>query len=119
VWSWSISHRYQREDPVWGSGNNVIYSSLFYRLNENWGVMFAQYFEARTGRMEGQNYSLYRDFRAWTSAITLRVRKPEVGDEQVTVAFTFSIKANPRSSVGSDAVRPYSESVKPYSLTGG
>lgn len=108
VWSWSLSHNYQRADPVWGVGNNVISSRLFYRLNENWGVSLAQYFEARTGRMESQHYSLYRDFRGWTSAITLRETKPETGSDNFTVAFTFSIKANPRYGLGADAVRPYS-----------
>lgn len=107
TWSWSLSHRYLRSDATFGDGNNLIGSSIFYRVNENWGVQVAHYFEARDGRMEEQYYSLYRDFRAWTSALTFRLRDPLEGREDFTVAITFSLKARPRYGVGRDIARPF------------
>ncbi|MEK7707000.1 MAG: LPS assembly protein LptD, partial [Verrucomicrobiota bacterium] len=107
-WSWGLGHWYLRDDlPTGlGQGNNLIRSTLFYRLNENWALRASQHFEVRTGRMEEQFYTLYRDFRSWTGALTFRMRDGGTGSDDYTVAFTFSLKALPRYAVGGDAVRP-------------
>jgi LPS-assembly protein len=113
VWSWSLGHYYLRDDPRppplgLGEGNNLLMSSLFYRLNEDWGFRMTHNFEARDGRMEEQYYTVYRDLRSWTAALTFRVRDSGVGAEDFTVAFTFSLKAHPRFGLGRDTLRPYS-----------
>jgi len=79
-----------------------------YRLNENWSVRATHRFEARDGRLEEQSYSVYRDLRSWTAALTFRLLDNRVGPEDFTVAFTFSFKARPRSGLGADALKPYS-----------
>jgi lipopolysaccharide assembly outer membrane protein LptD (OstA) len=113
VWSWNIGHFYLRDDlrPVptaLGVGNNLILSTLYCRLNENWGLRATHHFEARTGRMEEQDYSVYRDLRSWTAALTFRVRDNPGQSDDFTVAFSFSLKARPRYGLGSDVVKPYS-----------
>ncbi len=112
VWSWSIGHFYLRDDfrasPIaLGQGNNLITSSLFFRLNENYGFRMTHRFEARDSRLEEQYYTVYRDFRSWTGALTLRLRENRVGEDDVTVAFTFSLKASPKYRVGEDTSQPY------------
>jgi hypothetical protein len=77
-------------------------------MNENWAFHASQHFEARDGRMEEQYYTLYRDLRSWTAALTFRIRDNRTGPDDFTVAFTFSLKAHPRYGLGSDTVRPYS-----------
>jgi lipopolysaccharide assembly outer membrane protein LptD (OstA) len=111
-WNWMLGNFYLRDDSAQpttglGQGNNLFVSSFFYRVNENWGLRATHHFEARDGRLEEQAYSIYRDLRSWTAALTLRLRDNRVGSDDVTVAFTFSFKAHPRYGVGSDAVRPY------------
>jgi hypothetical protein len=106
VWSVSLGHRYRMDTPELGQGNNIIAGTLYYRLNENWGVRISEHFEARDGTLEYQYYTIYRDFRSWTGALTLRIRDDRDGPNDYTVAFTFSLKAFPRYSVGDDAVRP-------------
>ena len=113
VWSWTLGHFYLRDDfqPVstaLGEGNNLITSSIFYRVNENWGLRATHHYELRDGRMEEQYYSIYRDLRSWTAALTFRLRENRTGPEDFTVAFTFSLKGHPRYGLGSDTVRPYS-----------
>jgi LPS-assembly protein len=104
VWSLSLGHRFFREHPLFGpeSGHNLIHSSLYYRLNENWGFRTTHYYEARDGRMEEQYYTVYRDLRSWTSALTFRVRENRRGPTDYTVAITFSLKAFPRFGLGGD-----------------
>jgi LPS-assembly protein len=113
VWNWTLGHFYLRDDVTQpltglGLGNNLIMSSLFFRLNENWGLRATQHFEARSGRMEEQFYTIYRDLRSWTAALTFRLRDSPTSSEDFTVAFTFSLKAYPRYGLGSDKARPLS-----------
>lgn len=104
VWNVALGHRYFREDPDFGllSGNNVLYSSLYYRFNENWGGRVTHHFEARDGVLEEQYYTLYRDLRSWTAALTFRIRDRRVGPTDYTVAIAMSLKAFPRFGLGKD-----------------
>jgi lipopolysaccharide assembly outer membrane protein LptD (OstA) len=113
TWSWGISHFYLRDQfnglPTdLGEGSSYLTSTLFYRLNENWGFRASHRYDVRAGRMDEQAYTVYRDFRAWTAALTFRVRRNLTGSDDYGVAFTFSVKAFPRFNLGADAVRPYS-----------
>ena len=84
----------------------MITSSLYYRLNENWGARVSHHFEARDGTLEEQYYTIYRDLRSWTAALTFRVRDSRTGVNDFTVGFTISLKAFPRFGVGQDRSAP-------------
>ena len=82
---------------------------MFYRLNDNWGFRATHDFNAQEGRLQQQFYTIYRDMRSWTGALTFRVIDNGNGQPRdYTVAFTFSLKANPRYHLGDDTVQPYS-----------
>lgn len=106
VWSLSLGHLYVKDDTLFGpdSGNNLIRTSLYYRLNENWAARLTHHYEARDGTMEEQYYTIYRDLRNWTSALTFRVRDRRDGRDDITIAITFSLKAFPRYGLGHDRV---------------
>lgn len=106
-WSWAIGHWYLHPGFV-DSGDNVITSALFYRLNDDWGVRATHYFNADTGKLQEQYYSLYRDMRSWTAALTFRLI--DNGDGQPLdygFAFSISLKAHPRYKTGEDTIAPY------------
>ena len=106
VWSVSVGHLYLRDElDYWGIGNNVFYSSMFYRLNENWGARMNHQFEARDGTLEEQSYTVYRDFRSWTGAFSFRIRDERTAPQDYTVAVILSLKAFPRFGVGNDTVQ--------------
>jgi hypothetical protein len=79
---------------------------LYYRWNENWGTRVTHHFEARDGTLEEQQYTLYRDLRSWTSALTFRVRDRRTASTDFTVAVTFSLKAFPRYRLYDDINYP-------------
>ena len=115
VWSWRLGQYYLVDDnssspTAWGTGNNVYNSTLYYRLDENWGFRVAHYFEARSGRLLQQSYAVYRDLRSWTVALTFLVRDSSAttGPEDYTVALTFSLKAYPQFAQGTDVAGPVS-----------
>ncbi len=105
-WSWSLGHIYTRSGFV-DSGDNLISSTMFFRVNDNWGFRTEHDFNAEGGRLEDQFYTIYRDMRSWTSALTFRLTDESNGHQDVTLAFSFSIKAHPRHALGSDTVEPY------------
>jgi lipopolysaccharide assembly outer membrane protein LptD (OstA) len=113
VWSWTVGHFYLRNDfrdlpTALGQGADVITSALFFRLNENWSTRAVHHFDVSSGRLQEQYYSLYRDMRSWTAALTAGLRDNGVGPKDFSLVFTFSFKARPKFGVGGDGVRPYS-----------
>jgi len=80
---------------------------MFFRLNDNWGFRTMHDFNAQNGRLQEQDYTVYRDLRSWTGALTFRVVDNGYGPTDFTVAFTFSLKAVPKTHVGGDSVQPY------------
>src|SRR6185295_12115214 len=108
VWSIRLGYRYFRGGPEFGvdSDNNTIYDSIYYRFNENWGARMTHHFEARDGTLEEQYYTIYRDFRSWTGAFTLRLRDNRTTGTDWALAFTFQFKAFPRFKQGMDRDYP-------------
>jgi LPS-assembly protein len=110
---WTLGQYYMRDDislapTALGPGNNVFTSTIYYQLNENWGVRMGHYFDARTGRLREQAYTVYRDLRSWTAALSFLVRDNVNGVEDYGVAFTFSLKAYPNYGRDSDVAGIYS-----------
>ncbi|MSU35554.1 MAG: LPS-assembly protein LptD [Pedosphaera sp.] len=119
VWQWTFGHRYLRDglgiwvDPELArlrglspeAGNNLFFSSLYLRVNENWAFRMNHHFEARDGVLEEQSYTLYRDFRSWTGALTLRLRDNRRDVSDWAVVATFSLKAFPRFRLHEDRDR--------------
>jgi LPS-assembly protein len=105
-WSWSLGHVYSRAGFV-DRGDNLISSTMFFRVNDNWGFRATHDFNAMDGRLQDQFYTVYRDLRSWTGALTFRVTDNGTGKEDFTIAFSFSIKAHPRHRLGGDTVEPY------------
>ena len=108
-WSWAIGHWYLRDDLSVSPGgasedDNLIRGALFFKLNENWAFRAAHYYDLQDGRMEEQDYTVYRDLRSWTAGLTFRLRDNRDSSDDFTVAFTFSVKARPKFDLGSDAV---------------
>ena len=111
VWSWGIGHLYSRDDPSTSTtslqeGQNSLTSVFFFRLNENWGFRMAHQYDIRESWLQQQSYSIYRDLRSWTAALTVRYEDNRTSPDDFSVAFTFSIKAMPRYNIGEDAVNP-------------
>ena len=109
-WSWGIGHWYLRGGS-WGNGtwneNNFISSTLYYRVNDNWGLRATHNYNSANGRLQEQFYTVYRDLRSFTGALTFRVLDEVNRTQDFTIAFTLSLKASPSTRVGEDSVNPY------------
>lgn len=106
-WSWAVGNWYLRNGFI-DSGDDVVTSTLFYRINDNWGLRASHYFNVVNGRLQEQDYSLYRDMRSFTVAATFRLINNGGGQPlDYGVAFSISLKALPRFHVGDDSIRSY------------
>lgn len=105
-WSLGITHRYTRDDPDLGVGGDLLGTRLYLRFSENWGFRTSHYYEIRNRTLEEQYYTLYRDLRSLTAALTLRLRENLGDDDEIAVSLSISLKAFPRFRSGQDAERP-------------
>ena len=52
-------------------------------------------------------YTVYRDFRSWTGALTFRVRESRTSEARdYTVGIVFNLKAFPHFKLGEDVNEP-------------
>ena len=107
-WSWTVGHRYLRSGAFYGTniGNNLVFSSAYLRMNPNWAARAIHYYDAREHFVQSQTYSIYRDLRSWTVALTFRILKDQGRATDYGGAITFSSKAFPRYQLGDDVNKP-------------
>jgi LPS-assembly protein len=109
TWNWRIGHFRLQDDfsaspTAWGAGDDVISSTFFFKLNENWGLRASHYLNLQEGKLQEQSYAIYRDFRSWTGSLSLRAQERLSGKTDITIAFNFTLKALPRYDVGEDTI---------------
>ena len=124
-WSWTVGHRYLRDlspeelrerypydpffsqqiDTDWRWGNDLLFSRIYYRLNEEWGFRMIHQFEASDGTMEDQSYGVFRDFSSATAGLRFRLRNHRSGKNDFSVNLVFSLKAMPSKGLGDDSNR--------------
>jgi lipopolysaccharide assembly outer membrane protein LptD (OstA) len=107
-WSWTVGERYLRDGAFYGTnvGSSLAFSSLYLRANPNWAMRAIHYYDIREGFLQTQAYSIYRDFRSWTVALTFRLLRERGSEDDFGVALTFSSKAFPRYQLGDDINKP-------------
>jgi hypothetical protein len=110
-WSWGVGYWYLRGGS-WGNStdwpaNQSVINTIFYRFNDNWGLRMTHNYNLLENRLQEQFYTLYRDFRSWTSAVTFRVTNNEHESASYAIAFMFSLKASPSMNVNDDVVNRY------------
>jgi LPS-assembly protein len=87
-------------------GHSLVSFDLYYRMNENWAARISEVYEGQDGVMQQQLYSVYRDLRSWTSALTFAVTQGPGQPTDLSVVLTFSLKAFPRYSLNRENDRP-------------
>jgi LPS-assembly protein len=109
-WSWGLGNWYLRAG-TWGNGTwqeSDYYTSIFfYRFNDNWGVRLQHNFDAVSGRLQSQFYTIYRDLRSWTMSLTFYLQNNLGQSVNYGVSYQLSLKASPSSTLGSDSVNPF------------
>lgn len=90
----SLGHRYLDNNPFFLNSSLFTFGG-YYRINDNWGVGVAEQYEADTGILESQRYSVYRDLTSWVASFGAVIRD-NAGVKEYGVLLTFTLKAFPK-----------------------
>ena len=90
----SVGHRYLDDNPFFLNSSLFTFGG-YYRINDNWGVGVAEQYEANTGILESQRYSVYRDLTSWVASFGAVIRD-NAGVKEYGVLLTFTLKAFPK-----------------------
>ena len=92
--SLTLGDSYIDHSPVFQDSNQVTLD-VFYRMNEHWQVEAQEQFEATTGHLQLQEYTLYRDLDAWQLGLTYSDSEYNSVSDR-TVYFSLTLKAFPK-----------------------
>jgi LPS-assembly protein len=86
----SINHSPIFED------NNSTSLSVFYRMNEHYQFQAQEQFQATDGKLQLQQYTIYRDLDAWQLAATFSDSEISNGHNEQAFYFSLTLKALPQ-----------------------
>jgi len=89
-----VGHRYLNGNPFFDNSSLFLVGG-YYRINDNWGLGAQEQYEATTGILEQQRYSIYRDLSSWVASFGGVIRDNS-GVKEYGVIFTLTLKAFPK-----------------------
>ncbi len=89
-------------DSVLFPDSDLYTLGFLWRFNESWQFRSFFQFEADTGQLEEQSYTLYRDLTAWQFSATFKRRKVTLGDTENIFYIALTLKAFPSTTLGTD-----------------
>jgi LPS-assembly protein len=96
----SVGHRYLNNNPFFQDSSLFVVGG-YYRIDDNWGVGVQEQYEAETGLLEQQRYSIYRDLSSWVASFGGVIRDNK-GVKEYGILFTVTLKAFPKFGFGLD-----------------
>src|SRR4029453_15580472 len=90
----NVAHRYLNGNPFFQDSSLFVVGG-YYRLNDNWGVGVQEQYEATTGLLEEQRYSVSRDLTPWVGPFGGVIRDNS-GVKEYGLLFTVTLKAFPK-----------------------
>jgi LPS-assembly protein len=90
----SVAHRYLNGNPFFQDSSLFVFGG-YCRINDNWGVGVQEQYEAATGLLEQQRYSIYRDLTSWVASLGGVIRDNK-GVKEYGILFTVTLKAFPK-----------------------
>ncbi len=94
--SFSLGHRLLSDNPFFVDSSLYTYGA-YYRVGDNWAIGAGGRYEAKTGVMEEQRYTVYRDLTSWIASVGAIIRD-NGGVHEYGVLVSFTLKALPKFS---------------------
>ena len=104
-YDFTLGNRYLNNAQIYDNygvpidNSNVVYLVNFYRINEHWQVEARHQFEATSGNLQEQEYTLYRDLSAWQAALTFAENEYPGRPSDLSVSLRMTLKAFPEAKV--------------------
>jgi LPS-assembly protein len=91
----TFGDHYINHSSIFADSNNVVLGT-FYRMNEHWQFETQHQFEATNGRLQLQQYTIYRDLDSWQLAMTYSNSEINNGHTDQAIFFSLTLKAFPQ-----------------------
>jgi hypothetical protein len=91
----NFGHRFLNENPFF-SNSSLYEFGAYYRINDHWAVGAYDRYEASTGFLEEQRYTIYRDLTSWVASLGAVIRN-NGGVKEYGFLLSFTVKALPKS----------------------
>lgn len=88
------SHRLLSNSPSFPE-SSLFSGGAYWRVNDNWGVGAYERYEAKTGFIEEQRYSIHRDLTSWVASLSAVIRN-NGSVKEYGVLLSFTLKALPK-----------------------
>jgi LPS-assembly protein len=95
-----LGHLHLADHPVLPD-SSLVSTSVYYRVNPNWGLSMNHRYELDDSVLESQSYVLHRDLTSWTASLGAVVRDNR-GDDEFGVVFMLTLKDFPQVSIPLD-----------------
>jgi LPS-assembly protein len=93
----TVGDHYINHSPIFSDSHQAVLD-LFYRMNEHWQFEGIEQVDASSGRLQNQQYTVYRDLDAWQLGLTYS--DSELNNESNhTVYFSLTLKAFPKYDI--------------------
>lgn len=99
--TWDIGHQYINDHPFFGDSSRV-FSRIYGRLTDNYGLNMVHVFEADDGVLEFQSYSLTRDLSSWIASLGVMARDNRNGVSDYGILLSFTLKDFPQLNFNFD-----------------
>lgn len=99
--SWTVGHAYLKDNPIF-TDSSLIFSRIYARLSENWGVSMNHIYEATDSTLQYQSYSIHRDLTSWIVSLGGLVRQNHGGNDDFGLVLTLTLKDFPDVSIPLD-----------------
>ncbi|MEQ1750988.1 MAG: LPS assembly protein LptD [Prosthecobacter sp.] len=99
--SLTLGHQYISGSPYF-QNSNLIFSRVYARVTDNWGVSMNHIYEMDDGTMEFQSYSVTRDLTSWVASIGAMMRDNRNGQSEVGILFSLTLKDFPGLTIPLD-----------------
>ncbi len=97
----TLGHQYVSDHPTFAD-SSLVFSRVYARLTDNWGLSMNHIFEADDGTMEFQSYSVSRDLSSWVASLGTMIRDNRNGLQDFGILLSLTLKDFPRLSLPLD-----------------
>jgi hypothetical protein len=92
-----VGHRYINDNVLFQDSSLLDFGGYF-RLDDNWGFSFREYYEIKDSFLESQRYEIHRDLSSWVASlgfVSRNNRSGNKGQDDYGLVLTFTLKDLP------------------------
>jgi len=100
----TLNHQYVNDHPF-VLDSSLISSTIYARINENWGFSMNHQYEIDDSTLQYQSYAFHRDLNSWIVSLGARVLDSKGGQGDYGIILSFTLKDFPQVSIPLDAAQ--------------